>query len=234
MTPSTMDIDARLNILDCFYAVYDRFAGSLETACRKHCAECCTCNVTLTTLEAYRMVTGLTAEGRDAMRRHIEAAGSRRRFRPQLTVNAIAEHCLQGREIPEESADPSWGRCPLLEDDLCSAYPVRPLGCRCFVSRQPCRPNGSADVEERVVSVNHVFLQMVEHLDAAGCSGNLTDVLSVLTDEGNSRQYRQGTLRCRRSTGLIANRPVKALMIPPRHRKDLEPILAALRACFPC
>lgn len=227
-----MDLDAKLAVLDCIYAVYERFARCLDTACRKHCADCCTCNVTVTTLEGCRMVESLEAEGRSALQRRLEAAGERKRFRPQLTVNGIAERCMQGLDIPEEIVDPSWGRCPLLDDDVCTNYEARPLGCRCFVSRQPCRRYGSADVGERVLSVNQVFLQTVEHLDAAGCSGNLTDVLQMLVDDESRRHYRRGTLDCGRS-GLISNRPVTALMIPPKHRKDLQPILESLRGCFP-
>lgn len=226
------DIDARLAVLDCIDAVYENFAATLQTACRRQCADCCTGNVTLTTLEGYRVVAALSADRLADMRQRLAAAGDRNRFRPQLTVNAIAERCLQGREIPEETADPSWGRCPLLERELCTIYGVRPMGCRCFVSRRPCRLLGSADVEDRVFTVNHVFLQIVEHLDAQGCSGNLTDVLQVLAGNEDRRQYRRGTLPCGRC-GLIANRPAKALMIPPKHRKDLAPILTALRDCFP-
>jgi len=232
MTPPPRDIDAKLNALDCIYRIYERFVQSLDTACRKHCAECCTCNVTLTTLEGYRLVTGLEPDRGAALRERLEGADNPKRFRPQLTVNAIAERCIQGREVGEETADPSWGRCPLLDADLCTVYSVRPFGCRCFVSRQPCRRHGSADVDEPVLAVNHAFLQVVEHLDAGGCSGNLTDVLRVLAEEEGRQQYRRGALHCAHR-GLARNRPITALMVPPEHRRRLAPILAALQGCFP-
>jgi len=231
MTSAADRIDIRLDVLERIYAVYERFWQSLEPACRKHCADCCTCNVTLTTLEGYRLAASLSASRRAAMHRLLKTAQPRERFRPRLTVNAIAERCARGRELPEEIADPSWGRCPLLGGDLCSVYGVRPFGCRCFVSQHPCRLTGSAQVDERVLATNHLFLQIIEHLDAGGCSGNLTDVLLVLTAETGLQKCRRGNLRCVRH-GLVPNRPMTHLMVPPEYRRDLEPILAELRACF--
>ena len=33
-----------------------------------------------------------------------------------------------------ETLDPSWGACPLLFNDACPIYTLRPFGCRCMVS----------------------------------------------------------------------------------------------------
>lgn len=51
-----MEINTKLAVLDQIYKVYDDFIGKLELACQKHCAHCCTFNVTLATLEGYRIV----------------------------------------------------------------------------------------------------------------------------------------------------------------------------------
>ena len=119
--------------------------------------------------------------------------------------------------------------CPLLLDELCSIYALRPFNCRCFISRRPCAETGCADVEEFVLSVNTVFLQTIEHVDAEGCSGNLLDVLGVLANEEKRRAYAEGSLHCT-ANGLIANRPMQVLMLPPEHRERIEPILSQLRA----
>jgi hypothetical protein len=83
-------------------------------------------------------------------------------------------------------------------------------------------------MSEAVVAVNTVFLQTVEHVDADGCSGNLLDVLAVLADEETRANYAGGGLHCS-GNGLIANRPLKVLMVPPDCRKQIEPILQRLR-----
>jgi hypothetical protein len=84
-------------------------------------------------------------------------------------------------------------------------------------------------MDEALVAVNTLFLQTVEHVDADGCSGNLLDVLSVLADNERRAAYAAGGLDCSGS-GLIANRPMKVMMVPPEHRQRIDPILQRLRA----
>jgi hypothetical protein len=87
-------------------------------------------------------------------------------------------------------------------------------------------------VDDYVVTVNTIFLQTLEHIDAGGCSGNLTDVLLCLSDEDKRRDYRLNRLECRRE-GLIENRPLTALMVPPAQRARVSPIIEALRNLTP-
>jgi hypothetical protein len=84
-------------------------------------------------------------------------------------------------------------------------------------------------VDEAVLAVNTLFLQTLEHVDSDGCSGNLLEVLDVLASEENRRAYAAGTLHCT-GNGLLANRPMKVLMLPPEQRKSIEPLLNQLRA----
>jgi len=77
--------------------------------------------------------------------------------------------------------------------------------------------------------VNTLFLQTVEHVDADGCSGNLLDVLEVLASAEKRTAYAEGALHCT-GNGLIANRPMQVLMLPPEQRERIEPILSKLRA----
>jgi hypothetical protein len=84
-------------------------------------------------------------------------------------------------------------------------------------------------MDEAVVAVNTLFLQTVEHVDAEGCSGNLLDVLDVLASEEKRAAYAGGVLHCT-GNGLIPNRPIKVLMVPPEHRQRIEPILQRLKA----
>ncbi len=84
-------------------------------------------------------------------------------------------------------------------------------------------------MSEAVLAVNTIFLQTIEHVDAEGCSGNLLDLLEVLASEEKRTAYAGGTLPCG-ANGLIANRPMRVLMVPPEHRPVIEPILQRLRA----
>jgi Fe-S-cluster containining protein len=219
-----MEIDRKLKALGRIYAVYDEFVRTQETACRMHCARCCTTRVTLTTLEAYHIIQTLPAGEAQKLFARIRAASGLRRFRPRVTTNELAELCAADAEQPleEEFTDE---KCPLLAGELCAIYAVRPFNCRCFISRVNCAEGGYADVDECSLAVNTLFLQTIEHLDADGCSGNLLDLLA---DEGKRQSCVGGTLPCA-GNGLIANRPLKVLMIPPEHRAKIEPIMRKLR-----
>jgi hypothetical protein len=114
----------------------------------------------------------------------------------------------------------------LLQDDKCPIYDVRPFACRCMVSKHRCADTGAAEIDEFTITVNHVFLQYIEHLDQNGFSGNMADVLTHILAKGIPDINTSSVTR----TCLIKNAPLRALMIPPEHRKKIEPILAALRA----
>jgi Fe-S-cluster containining protein len=223
-----MDIEQKLALLDQIDGLYDAYAATLDLACQKGCDSCCTRNVTLTTLEAYRLLERLAPAQRDPLLARVTAHAGRKRFRPAVTTNQLAELCLAGEDPPVEDADPGWGPCPLLTDAVCPVYPLRPFGCRSFVSLRGCPQIGCAEQTPLMVTVNTVFLQVIEHLDQTGCSGNFSDLLRVLVPAEARRAYRQGALGCG-SNGLIGNRPVRILMVPPEHRDPLRPWVAQLQ-----
>jgi hypothetical protein len=225
-----MELQRKLKALDKVYAVYDDFLRTRETACRMGCRHCCTTRVSLTTLEACRIRETLLPAAAGALDRRLAAASGIERFRPRLTTNALAELCARDAEIPaEDDAEGVCEECPLLAEDLCTVYALRPFNCRCFVSRTACTPESGADVEDFLLSVNTVFLQTIEHLDAGGCSGNLIDVLGVFGAAEKRAAYAEGRLHCT-GNGLIANRPLTVLMVPPEHRARIGPILQELRS----
>ena len=224
-----MDVNIRLAVLDRIYAIYDDFVKDLDVACRKHCSHCCTCNVTLTSLEGYKIARHLLDGGQFHLLEKLQSELSRKRFQPQVTINMLAEYCMQAKDLPEETSDPAWGSCPLLKDDECPFYRDRPFGCRCMLSKQNCQEIGLAEMDSLVLTVNNVILQYIEHIDARGFSGNLTDILVFMASPENRRQYRMNHLPSPPAK-LIANRPLKVLMIPPEHRAELQPILNALQS----
>jgi Fe-S-cluster containining protein len=218
----------KLTALDRIFDVYDRFFNPLDMACKKYCAHCCTSNVTLTTLEGYKIVDHLIATGRLGIIDRLKHIAAATRYQPQISTNRLAELYAAEAKVPEEEMPAESEQCSLLAKNLCSIYDQRPFGCRCFVSRKNCAERGYADIDEFTASVNTVFLQTIEHLDADGCSGNLIDVLQVMASEDNRRAYAKDQLKCE-TNGLIVNWSLKVLMIPPEHRTRMEPILQELR-----
>ncbi len=224
MTPALQD---RLDRLQRIYDLYDRETASCRWACRAGCDLCCTANVTLTGLEALRICHGLGNRLPQILAR-LENGRDPRRFRPATTINAIAAMTLAGEDPPEEAADAEAGACPLLADRRCSIYPLRPFACRCMVSTQPCGENGYASIDDFFLTVNTVFQQVIEDLDAAGCTGNLSDLLPLTGRPDTLSAGEQGRWDCR-TLSLASNRPMPALMVPPEHRARLAPILDALQ-----
>jgi Fe-S-cluster containining protein len=222
-----MDLSAKLAALEKIYEIYAEFTAPLDLACKKYCAHCCTTSVILTTVEGYKIFKMLEAESNIQRIDKIRQASFHKRFQPKITTNQLANLCAEGKEPPaEESTD--WKNCPFLNDLQCPIYKARPFGCRCLVSRNECGEKGYAEMDDFVLSVNTIIMQAIEHLDENGCTGNLIDVLGVLVSEKNRQAYENNTLKCS-TTGLIANQPLKVLMIPPEHRPKMEPILNSLR-----
>jgi hypothetical protein len=223
-----MEITSKLEILDQIYQVYDNFTASLDLACKKYCDHCCTSGVILTTLEGYKIMDRLTSDSTTAVVQQIRSASELKRIRPNLTTNRLAQLCAQGVDTPEEEDNSDLPTCPLLLDHQCPIYELRPYGCRCLVSRHNCGDKGYAEIDDFVLSVNTVFLQTIEHVDADGCSGNLVDVLQAMSLEKNREAYCNRALHCS-ANKLIPNQPLEVLMIPPEHRTKMEPILQELR-----
>jgi hypothetical protein len=181
----------------------------------------------VTTVEGYKIVKKLESEGDSQWIEKIEQASKQPHFQLKISANQLANICAEGIEPPVEE-NPGWDICPFLTDDLCPLYATRPFGCRCLVSRQDCGKQGVADIDDFLLSVNTVFMQTIEHLDMDGCTGNLLDVMQVMANKENRRAYAYDKLKCL-SAGLIANQPLKILMIPPKHRTKMESILQSLR-----
>ena len=218
-----MDLNSRLTVLGKIYKIYDDFSVIMNIACKKHCCLCCTRSVAMTTIEGYRVLEGILAKGKGDLFRKIKESDKQAGFRPKITINEMAELCMEEGAFPEEE-NTAAGECFLLADKECSVYQYRPFGCRSFISKQNCAESGSAIVDDFVLTLNNIFLQVIEHIDAGGFSGNLTDVLLFLENAENPLSSKM----INPSSVLIKNHPLKILMIPPEHREEAQPILDAL------
>ena len=97
-----------------------------------------------------------------------------------------------------------------------------------MLSRQPCGVKGYADVDDWILTVNSVFLQIIEHIDRPGCFGNMQDVLQALGRGDWLTDYRKGCAPTA-APGLIPNQPAPVLMVPPEHQAKMKPILAEIQ-----
>lgn len=223
-----MDLTAKLTVLERMSAIYDQFIDGADLACAKFCAHCCTANVTMTTLEGYRIIDHLEPTGRTQWLQAIAAQAHPDRFAPQISINRLADICARGEDPPDGQPNAETGPCPVLTDDACPFYAVRPFGCRCMVSSRNCGQTGFADMDPFILTVNDVFLQYIEHIDAQGYTGNFVDVMRFLASADNRRRYAAGQLGPP-PDGLVANQPVFVLMIPPEHRQRIQPLLTQMR-----
>ncbi|BBO90125.1 YkgJ family cysteine cluster protein [Desulfosarcina ovata] len=227
-----MELNTKLAILERMIGIYDEFLSQFDLACEKYCAHCCSANVTLTTLEGYRIIDHLETNNLIGQLETIARLAHPDRFIPKVSINRMADICARDGDLPEEPMDPEAGPCPVLTDDACPLYAVRPFGCRCMVSARNCATTGFADMDPFILTVNDVFLQHLEHIDAQGYTGNFADVMGFLADPENRQNYSSGRLGGA-PTGLVANQPVFVLMIPPEHRKRIQPLLDQIRSIQP-
>jgi hypothetical protein len=224
-----MDLEPKFTILAQLDDIYDQFISQFDLACEKYCAHCCTANVTMTTLEGARIFAHLEKTGQLHYLETISQHAHPERFVPQVTINRMADICAKDGELPEEHFNPEAGPCPLLKKDACPLYMVRPYGCRCMVSTSNCGLTGVADMDSFILTVNDVFLQHLEHIDAQGYTGNFADVMKFLASEETRSGYVDGRLGPAPDS-LIANQPVFVLMIPPEHRERIQPLLKQIRS----
>lgn len=224
-----MDLNTKLTILEGMIAIYDRFIGEFDLACEKYCAHCCTANVTMTTLEGYRIIAHLEQTGETGCLEQMVAKIHPDRFIPRVSINRMADICARDGNLPEEHLNTDAGPCPVLTRQACPLYPARPFGCRCMVSARNCGQTGVADMDPFILTVNDVFLQHIEHIDAQGYTGNFADVIGFLQSKAHRESYAAGR-PAPSPFNLISNQPVFVLMIPPEHRERIQPLLQEIRS----
>jgi len=224
-----MYIQKRIEILQQMYALFDSFARTLDLACKAGCADCCTRNVTMTTMEAFLVRQYIEKNGMFHLLTGVSSLAGGKRFLPRMSINSMANRCVKGEPLLEEEPhDPSVGPCPLLSKDMCPVYPVRPFACRMMISSKKCEGLGFAEMDEFAVTASNVFSQYIEHIDMRGYTGNLIDILPLFDDAIDSQEYiLQGAPKLDTET-VLPNLPVPVLMIPPEHRERVQPLLKEL------
>ena len=162
--------------------------NSPSIVCEKGCALCCTKSVKLTSLEAGNIISFLhkNEELHTLIRTGmpIEMSGGRGSGLPLLTNNQFARLCLEKKSAEDQiSEEWNFASCRFLRDAACTIYEERPFGCRSFVSLRKCSEKGAAEVPPLFITLNTIWMQIIEHIDAGGYWGNMEDVLTVMADE---------------------------------------------------
>jgi len=212
----------KADVLARIYLLHDEYTQGHGEVCEKGCASCCTCNVTMTSLEYAFMVDGMEDEEKYRLAQKVVQRRSEPRFQPQYTINNMATRCLEGKEIPEEENDPCWGQCPLLSQGICTLYEKRPLGCRMLISQVKCHEVGYARMPPFILTVNTLFQQVVEHMDVRGISGNLTDM--ILYQAGGAHTE----VLFHPPAHILNNCRAPVFMVPPEHQEQIRPLMAKL------
>jgi Fe-S-cluster containining protein len=227
--PSPMEqlkIPDKLLLLRKIYSIYEQYTNSLDLACKKGCAHCCTRNVVITSLEGILIYNHFKANADDHSINKIRKFSHLPRFHTQLTTNDFAEMCMKGEETPDEQGNQVTGRCPLLKNETCTIYDVRPFECRSLISNVNCRDEGCAEQDPFSISVNTVFKQFIEHVDSSGISGNLTDILVHLDIEmGKGDDLKGGPV----ADNLIQNKALQILLVQPEHQEKMQPIIDSIQ-----
>ncbi len=224
-----MDIEKKLCILNQLYKLHDDIIEQQDIICKKSCSSCCTCNVTMTTLEGFNIIKFLNRFNKKEIYLKLQSLSDLKKYRPKITTNGLADLCADKKNPPDEENDPKWGKCLFLQDGICTIYSVRPMGCRSMISKKVCSINGYADMDKFIITVNYIFFQFVEHMDIPGKYGNLTDILLFLLKE-------EHLFSCINNSSftpekhLLFNLPIKMLLIPPEHKSKAMPIIQSIQS----
>jgi Fe-S-cluster containining protein len=216
---------ARHQALALIYEIFDQWAAQWTFACRPGCAVCCTHGVTLSESEGERILFFLRQSGRESWL--IDRIGGLPiPAAPACTTNEFARACLGQKDI-----DPGHGifsgTCPLLQDNRCSVYSVRPFACRCFVSTISCRPGREAVLPSAYLTASAAVGQLIEHLDQGRLWGTMIALLQHLVTRSSGTTRNKGIQKRQADTapGLLIARPLPGFLLGEEDYPLVAPLL---------
>jgi len=180
-----MRLDERKEQLLALYEEFERQVAPFraQAVCVKGCADCCiqVGTVAATTLEGMvirQYLEGWSKAARDAVR-------------PRLRMNRRTK------------LTQVFARCAFLdEEQSCTVYPVRPFSCRRLYSVKTCGEQGPV-IHRRAMALASRTIELLQNLDAAGCSGHLSFLLHLLEKQEFRRAYVQGVWNAGDFQGLV-------------------------------
>jgi len=213
-------------ILFTIYDIFDQWNSDFDTACDRGCSSCCTQNVTITAVEGEAILRYVLAENMSIWLAE-KLSSSRNHQPPKMTTNDFAAACLAGRD-----ADPGDRQnltvCPFLESNLCAIYPVRPFGCRLFISERTCSAAQPALIPDAYFEAATAVTQLIEHLGQKEYWGNMLDVLLSLLDISEFEKIAEHVnsiliMQARMQT--LTARPLPGFLISEKHSEQVLPLL---------
>lgn len=173
-------VDIQQKILSAIYNCFSDWSAPQQFCCRAGCATCCSCNVTVTALEARQIIDFCRLHNRfDWLVDKLSSPNAL--DPPKQTTNEYVSATLQQQDLLPQTVQTAASdlKCPFLEKDICTIYEVRPFSCRCFVSTTPCSPGRAATIQDHYLYGAMAAQQIIEHLGQFSPWGYLTDVISV-------------------------------------------------------
>ncbi len=217
-------------ILNIIYTEFEHWTSNQNFCCSKGCAVCCTQNVTITAFE------GMTILKYCIEKDQVSWLASKlcypnKTTPPSITTNEYVAACLQDEEVEQDTAD-STIKCPFIENDFCTIYPVRPFSCRCFASQKKCNLHGSALLPDYYLSASMALMQILEHLGQFEYWGNMIDVLLVLCGRGSYKNISDAVddptqIKLAKQRILLA-KPIPGFFLPENEMKKISPLLDAI------
>lgn len=213
-------------ILHTIYDIFDQWNSEPGVTCRKGCSYCCTQNVTITALEAESILRFIVAEGMSGwLAEKLSCPPSHQP--PKMTTNDFAKACLEGREV-DPGDQQNLSICPFLENNLCRIYPVRPFGCRLFISTRTCSALHPARISDAYFEAATAVSQLLEHLGQKEYWGNMLDVLPALLD---IREFEEiagqlnSTLSMHARLQTLTAKPLPGFLLSEEHAEKVSPLL---------
>ena len=158
---------------------------SVPVACKRGCSYCCRGTAVATTApEIFRIARWL----------HRNAA-----IKPALAPAAVANRCESRAGLNVAAISRTREACPLLIDDACGVYAVRPINCRQVLSSsvEACRAhyNGLAgpvpyveEAQHKAAHTRSLLLGAIEAADRDSTSYELTQGLAIALREPDSEK----------------------------------------------
>jgi Fe-S-cluster containining protein len=227
--------DVKRKILEKIFDRYAAWTAGETFSCRKGCALCCTQHVMMSAAEGHYIYEHIRRRnmGQWLGERLAYAAGPRPPVR--LTTNGFARLCLARSAADCEAEQPAMAAvCPFLAEDCCQIYEARPFACRCFASSRDCHESGTASLSEKLVLLNTVVMQVIEHAGQGDAWGNMLDVLLVQSHQQANREVgeyiRDAALHAAAQAGVVRAEPVPGFLLKPGEEHEVQQFLQALFA----
>jgi Fe-S-cluster containining protein len=218
-------------ILHSIYDIFEGWSSDLGVACHRGCSGCCTQNVTITALEAEEILRFILAEDMSLWLAEKLKHG-RNHQPPKMTTNDFARACIKGRDI-DPGDQQNFSTCPFLDEkeQLCMIYPVRPFGCRLFVSTKVCSPSQPALVPDYYFEAATAVTQLVEHLGQKEYWGNMLDVVPALLDISEFWEianHLNSTLIMQARLQTLTAKPLPGFLLSEEYENRISPLLETI------